>query len=101
MKERIPLILNSLSNFFMPIDACWLSLDACSVYIITYVELINFRLSMCIIKEQPCTFLFKQNCWFFDLCGVKPWLFPLYIFSPIFIIAVQFHQNCLAVAEWK
>lgn len=84
MKERIPHILNSLSNFLMPIDACWLSLDTYSVCVDTYVQTAHFKLSVCVSKEEEevCTFLFKQNCKLFNLYECKTCLSPLYIFLP-------------------
>lgn len=87
MKERIPHILNSLSNCLVPIDAYWLSLDAYSVCVDTYVQTAHFKLSMCVSKEeeQLCTFLFKQNCKLFNLYDGRTCLLPLYIFLPFLV----------------
>lgn len=86
MKERIPHILNSLSNFLVPIDAYWLSLDAYSVCVDTYVQTAHFKLSMRVSKEeQLCTFWFKQNCKLFNIYEGKTCLLQLYIFLPFLV----------------
>lgn len=86
MKERIPHLLNPLSNFLMPVDAFWLSLGACSVCVDTYVQTAHFKLFMRFSKEQLCTFLFKQNCKLCNLYEGKTWFFfLLHIFLPFLV----------------
>lgn len=52
MKERFLHILNSLSNFLMPVDAYWLSLDTYSVLIPISKQLISNFLCMSLKKNN-------------------------------------------------